>query len=290
MSGHGVRSLIESPGPTPYPLTSVDTQDSPAPGLARWVLDSTDGPSPATVWEPIPAGMSLVAVATVDPGAGSAPSDLRLVGPHRDAKRPLTVGRTFEPLAWAATGEVFGIQQLFPSTVSTRAQRGGPIVSFYSREGTRRSSAGVGCWSGATPSWVFLQAIANGSSVIAQDVSGRGVAPLTLLSVTSGEGAPSLLGPAGKWVLIGVNAAKGARQYDEITAPGERKRVLLVPRDPTAEWTQEAWREGAGLLRLGLSTSATGQLQTRVMLYKPGVSRPKTIYKGPKRLTTEGNR
>ena len=80
----------------------------------------------------------------------------------------------------------------------------------------------------------------------------------------------------------------GGTQYDEITAPGQRKRVLLLPEDPTAEWTAETWHEGSGLLRLGVSVSPTGQVATRVVLYRPGMSRPKTVYKGPKRLATEG--
>ncbi len=146
----------------------------------------------------------------------------------------------------------------------------------------------MGCWTG-TDSFFALIRETSPSLVAAQDPSRPGTAtPVVLTQTSAEEGPPALLGPAGKWVAIGVNAARGARQYDEITAPGERKMLMRIQKDPSAEWTSEAWQEGAGLLRLGLNVSATGQVQTRVLLYRPGIGRPKTVYKGPKRLTKEG--
>ena len=49
MTAEKVAALIAAAGATPYPLTGVSTHDAPAPGLARWLLDSNEGPVQAAV-------------------------------------------------------------------------------------------------------------------------------------------------------------------------------------------------------------------------------------------------
>jgi hypothetical protein len=299
MSGKEVAALVAQPGRTPYPLAGVASFDAPAPELVRWVLDSVATPVPATTWEPLPGSIGTVAVASVEQTIGSAPASLSFVLPGHNVQRAtIRVGassKTFDVLGWSASRAVFGIRGI--AQVGPQPSHfGAPSLAFYAADGTQIDTGNEfeffreACWSGQGSWVVTIEPATGGNSVTARALVGSTRPTRELCELRVEEEPVALLGPAGRWVLIGVSADKGARQYDEITAPGERKRVLLIPRDPSAEWTQESWHEGAGLLRLGLSTSATGQLQTRVLLYRPGVSRPKTVYKGSKRLTTEGDR
>jgi hypothetical protein len=202
---------------------------------------------------------------------------------------------TVDPLGWSASGDLFALRVLHPAG-SELAETAKPLTDYYMTDGTRRvaesldPSASASCWAGSG-NYRVASVVSKSPPylVTAQDLmQPPPPTEVRLAEVAADEGPPALLGPAGKWVLIGVNAARGARQYDEITAPGQRRRLLLIPRDPSAQWTEEAWQEGAGLLRLGVAVSPTGQVQTRVMLYRPGASRPRTVYKGPKRLAAEG--
>jgi hypothetical protein len=293
LDANAVRRLVSQR--RSYPLEDTEGYDQPAPGLVRWALDSASAPAPAVSWAPIPSGEGVSAELEVDSSKGSAPYRLRFRqadGTSKPAEDPS--GRTFDSLGWSASGDFFAARPLLqPSPSGTER-----VLEFYTPGGTNVRGAGtsptIGPQSWAGSGSFFVDAVESPAPsskpvpVFAQDI-GNPLAPATrLLDVPPDGSAPVLLGPAGSWVLIRTTAARKATQYDEITAPGRRERVFLVPRDPSAEWTHDAWQDGAGLLRLGVSVSALGEAKTRVLLFRQGVSRPKTIYRGPKRLTIRG--
>jgi hypothetical protein len=302
MTAKQVAAIVNVPGDARYPLTAIALTDAPAPGLARW--DFYHGPPApgARAWRPV-AGGRASAEFGVDAKKGSAPFSLGL-RQSRPGGVPVGIAKqvegspfpaTVNPLGWSASGDLFALRVLDPAGGQT-GETAESLTEYYLTDGTRRftgssaPSASASCWAGSGNYRVASAATKSSPYLVtAQDLmQPPPPTEVRLAEIRADEGPPALLGPAGKWVLIGVNAARGARQYDEITAPGQRRRLLLIPRDPSAQWTEEAWQEGAGLLRLGVAVSPTGQVQTRVMLYRPGASRPRTVYRGPKRLATEG--
>ena len=292
-----VRSLISAP--QSYPLAGTDRYDEPAPGLVRWAFDSGSAPAPAALWAPIPNGHGAAAELMVDSAKGSAPSVARFRQPDGSVKLidATPSGTTLDPVGWSASGQLLAVSALRAPPIRQSTSRETTLQYFTQagvNTGTTFTNARTGpqCWAGTGGFWVTSLGAPKDLStpVVAKDLDHFPVQEKRLLEVPFAEGAPRILGPSGDWVIVRTGAPREATEYDEITAPGVRKRVFLVPNDPSATWTAEAWQEKAGLVRLGVSVSAIGETQTRVLLFRPGASRPKTIYKGPKRLTTKGER
>ncbi len=271
-----------------FPLARRSGADAPVAGLERWVLGEPSASRDATSWAPMANAQGDRVVPVVDEAVGSAPAML-VFEPRGGAPSEVSVdGHTLVPLGWSAAGAYFAALTL--DTRSTRAAETSSAVNVYSRDGTlvftqpaALSIATPAAWLGVANQ---LATYSRPRAIAAQDVATE--ARRTIFAVGQGAALPRLLGTSGRGVLVGTEAARGADQYDEVSASGERTRVMLVQEDRSAVWTTESWAEQTGLLRLGAKVSALGEVRTRVLLFVPGRNRPVKVYEGSDRLSAEG--